>query len=493
MSTTTIVEDMDKTYPRRAVKVETAPTTPVTVPTHKLPKHNVPKQSRPVAPVVRKIAKPPHKTTLRDMRALLQRETKRFDTILQEALCEQEAVPDPIPVVAAATTGGEVDDEFWTLAMHDVGNMTFDRRILEHNDDDQHADMDDDRDEGDNINNNILVDIQYNHAPPTNEFNMREPEPMPEPLLLTQGEDLMSVFKQRLVATRGNHIPNDEFIHCDNDPNYGVKRMLRKQRTSLKENDNRISQRRPKGSATLCTALPDELQTCPCNCRLRNPSSDLDLYTTLSNFYEKGWLRDNEDLGLFFPGFVVPGTRNCPATVGKFQVETTGAHNYVFSFYDPATAIAHCCPISWFYSKYLDFVAEGLIPDIDAVSELMWEQISVNSNVYKFILVLDLNVTLTQMSINYRHDIGMHQHRLDNANNTSGTVTKKVRVPFKQHPADVQFKTRTELAEFFAPKARPIWKDMSSIWMREQTRRIKYLEQANDALRKALMAKSIRQ
>lgn len=480
------IEDMDKTYPRRALKVETAPT-PYELPKSPIRKQTVPKQHKPPS-AVHKIAKkkPPRKTTLEAMRAIMQRETKRFDSILQEALREQEqdaeaeAEAEPIPVPTAAAVGGEVDDEFWTLAMHDVGNMTFDRRILEHSDDHHH--VDDDR-------NNILVDIQYNDPPPRNEFHVREAEPLPEPRPITQGPDLLSVFRHKMVLPQEEFIPDNEYLHCENDQDYGIKQILRKHKTSFKENDNRISQRRPKGSATLCSAFPDELQTCPCKCRLRNPSSELGLYTTLSNFYEKGWVRDNEELGLFFPGFVFPGTRNCPATIGRFRVETTGIRNYRFSFHDPASGVDHCCPISWFYSKFLDFVSEGIIPDLETVALQVREQIRLRSNVYRFINVLSLNVTFLQMAINYRHDIGMHQHRLDNAENQTGALTKKVRVPFKQHLADVQFKTREELSRFFAPKAQPLWHDTSSIWMQEQTRRIKNLEQVNEALRKALAAK----
>jgi hypothetical protein len=130
-------------------------------------------------------------------------------------------------------------------------------------------------------------------------------------------------------------------------------------------------------------------------------------------------------------------------------------------------------------TTFLQLVAEGLIPDIDTAAMQIKEQVKLKSNVYRFICVQDINVSLFQMALNYRHDIGVHQaaHVADG---------EKLRVPIKNaNNSLIRFKTREELSLFFAPKAHPIWPE-NSLWMQAQTRRIIELEQKVQGLTKAL-------
>lgn len=283
----------------------------------------------------------------------------------------------------------------------------------------------------------------------------------------SQPLDELIRFAQHLVLDPAEMVSDGDFPHCGGGggPDIPTGRPLADAVTRSP------TQHRPNGSVILINKMPPQMRDCPCKCTLRNPAcGELDQYTLLCIFYEKGWILDNDPLHLFIPGFSPQvNTKTSPAVIGTLRVTQT-PHGPVFRFHDSGTARDHCCPVSWFYFTFLDLCADAKIADIPAVALQVKEQMKLRSNCFRFVSVQALNVTLYCMAANYRHDIGMHQMKL-----TAGSAPAKIRIPFKS-PPDVKFKSRQELKDFFATANLPQIPE-NTLWSQAQNRRIAALEQ----------------
>ena len=236
-------------------------------------------------------------------------------------------------------------------------------------------------------------------------------------------------------------------------------------------------QHRPLGSVMFMNKLPAELRTCPCHCNTRNPCSDMAVADLLRQFMRIDYLRDGEPLHLMLPNSDLYAAKGSETEdrgfLGHFRV-----HGDAFTFVDAGTGELHCCATMWAYVSYLAMVWESEMTDTVNEAKRIRSQLMLRSNTLRFVRVQDLNLTLWQIGASYRHDLGTWvASRPHDAT--------RARVPLKDPPPEVRFKTRDELRAFFASVANIEYPELN-IWMTAQARRIRMQRQIIEGYRQQI-------